>query len=305
MTADRDREANPAHRDRAGRQASIFVGIVLVLCLVLSLALPHRELTPLIAALLPTAAVALTILVTTRKGRRRAEWAAVSFRPPRITALLTAVALPVGIATASFGIAAAIGVVRLTTPDLGNIPRLLANLLLTAVAFTLLFLGEEIGWRGYLLPRLANLMSGRRAAIATGAVHAVFHLPLLLLTTTYQSAGNRWIVVPAVLVTITLAGIPYAWLRWSSGSIWPVAVMHAVFNDAMGRWTTIAVATSPAALAYTTTETGLVTVVLMVILGALLLTVGHRTFAAGAQTSRSEFRQRGDVSPIEHGASKP
>ena len=147
-------------------------------------------------------------------------------------------------------------------------------------------------------------MSGRRAAVATGAIHAIFHLPLLLLTTTYQSAGNRWIVVPAVLVTITLAGIPYAWLRWSSGSIWPVAVMHAVFNDAMGRWATIAVAASPAALAYTTTETGLVTVALMIVLGALLLTAGHRTFEAGAQTSRTQFR-RGEDSPIEHGVLKP
>jgi membrane protease YdiL (CAAX protease family) len=305
MNLYRDRPAAWTDRAGAGQQAMIFVGIVLVLCLGLSLALPHRELTPLIAALLPTAAVALTILVTRRKGERRGEWAAVSFRPPGIAALLTAVALPVGIATASFGIAAAIGVVRLTTPSLGNTGSLLANLVLTAVAFTLLFLGEEIGWRGYLLPRLANLMSGRRAAIATGAIHAVFHLPLLLLTTTYQSAGNRWIVVPAVLVTITLAGIPYAWLRWSSGSIWPVAVMHAVFNDAMGRWTTVAVATSPASLAYTTTETGLVTVALMIVLGAVVLTVGHRTFEAGARTARSRFG-RGEVLPsLEHGVLKP
>ena len=305
MTTDRDLPPDSALEARPGRQAAIFTGTVLVLCLGLSLALPHRELTPLIAALLPTAAVALTILITTRKGGRRAEWAAVSFRPPRPRFLLAAVALPVAVASASFGIAAAIGVVQLTAPQLGNVWSLLTNVVITAVAFTLLFLGEEIGWRGYLLPRLANLMSGRRAAIATGATHAVFHLPLLLLTTTYQSAGNRWIVVPAVLVTITLAGIPYAWLRWSSGSVWPVAVMHAIFNDAMGRWTTIAVAASPAALAYTTTETGLVTVVLMIVLGALLLGVGHRTFEAGAQTSRTQFRRRGDVSSIESGVLKP
>ena len=35
------------------------------------------------------------------------------------------------------------------------------------------------------------MTSGRLAAVATGAIHAVFHLPLLLITTTYQSAGNR------------------------------------------------------------------------------------------------------------------
>jgi hypothetical protein len=49
--------------------------------------------------------------------------------------------------------------------------------------------------------RLGAVMSGRRAALATGACHTVFHLPLLTLTTTYQAAGNRWIVVPMVMMT--------------------------------------------------------------------------------------------------------
>ncbi len=77
---------------------------------------------------------------------------------------------------------------------------------------------------------------------------------------------------------ITAAGIPYAWLRWSSGSIWPVAVMHATFNEAMGRWTTIATAASPAALAYTTTKTGLATHALMIILGAGLFSLAGGPF---------------------------
>jgi len=268
----------PNVRARAARQAALFTGVVLALCLGLSLALPHRELTPMIAALLPTLAVALTILITTRSGARRTEWAGIGFRPPTGRSVLIAVALPIAIASVSFGIAAAIGVVHLRIPRFDGGLSVLADIAVMAVVFSLLFLGEEIGWRGYLLPRLANLMSRRWAALTTGALHAAFHLPLLLITTTYQSAGNRWIVVPAVLLTITLAGIPYAWLRWSSGSIWPVAVMHATFNEAMGRWSTIATAASPAALAYTTTETGLVTLALMVVLGAGLFGLCGRTF---------------------------
>ena len=57
----------------------------------------------------------------------------------------------------------------------------------------------------FLLVRLGVVMSGRRAALAAGACHALFHLPLLTLTTTYQSAGNRWIVVPMVMATLTSA----------------------------------------------------------------------------------------------------
>ena len=46
-------------------------------------------------------------------------------------------------------------------------------------------------------------MPARSAAVLTGACHAIYHVPLLTLTTTYQYAGSRWIVVPMVIVTIT------------------------------------------------------------------------------------------------------
>ena len=58
-----------------------------------------------------------------------------------------------------------------------------------------LILGDEIGWRGFLMPRLQVLTTRRKAAVATGFLHGAFHLPVLLLTTTYDEVGNRLIVV--------------------------------------------------------------------------------------------------------------
>jgi hypothetical protein len=107
--------------------------------------------------------------------------------------------------------------------------------------------------------------------VLTGACHAVFHLPLLLLTTTYQSAGSRWIVVPMVMVTLTMAGVWYGWLRAWSGSVWPVSLSHAGFNNVVEGVGGAAIATSPAAMAYVTTETGVVTMILMLALGGSLL----------------------------------
>ena len=135
----------------------------------------------------------------------------------------------------------------------------------------MVFLGEEIGWRGYLLFRVAELTSGRRAAVVTGAFHAIFHLPLLLLTTTYQSAGKRWIVVPMVMVTLTVAGVWYGWLRLWSGSIWPVSLSHSAFDNLTEGVAGAAIATSPAMVAYVTTETGAVTMIIMVLLAGYLL----------------------------------
>ena len=111
----------------------------------------------------------------------------------------------------------------------------------------------------------------RNAAILTGAFHAIFHLPLLLLTTTYQSAGQRWIVVPMAMVTLTLAGVWYGWLRLSSGSIWPVCLSHSVFNNVMESLAGVAIVSSAATMAYVTTETGVVTMVIMVLVAAFLL----------------------------------
>jgi hypothetical protein len=65
---------------------------------------------------------------------------------------------------------------------------------------------------------------------ADGCLSRVFHFPLLTITTIYQSAGSRWIIVPMVMVTITLAGVWYGWLRLRYGTIWPVSLSHSGFN---------------------------------------------------------------------------
>ena len=213
---------------------------------------------------------ALTLAVAVPRGQRRAVLATVGFHPRRGRGLLIAVVGPVLIGALSFGVAAAFGVVRF--PGLGAVSVSGGlNILVGMVISTFVFLGEEIGWRGYLLFRLAEVTSGRKAAILTGAFHAIFHLPLLLLTTTYQSAGQRWIVVPMVMITITLAGVWYGWLRLSSGSIWPVCLSHSVFNNVMESLAGVAIVTSAATMAYVTTETGVATMVIMVLVAAFLL----------------------------------
>jgi membrane protease YdiL (CAAX protease family) len=178
----------------------------------------------------------------------------------------------------SFGVAAAFGIVQF--PDLPpGFGRAVLNIIVTIIIFAVVFLGEEIGWRGYLLFRAAELTSGRCAAVITGASHAIYHLPLLLLTTTYQNEGRRWIVVPTVMITLTLAGVWYGWLRLWSGSIWPVSLSQSAFNNLMAGVVGLAVVTSPATMAYVTTETGVVTVIIMVLVAGYLLTRRAADFA--------------------------
>jgi membrane protease YdiL (CAAX protease family) len=180
---------------RAVRQIAVYLCFTYGLTLAIAPALPHAETTPLIASASPVIAVALTVAFTVPRGQRRAVWATVGFNPRRGLDLFIPVLGPAPIIALSFGIAAAFGVVQFAgvPPGFG---KAVLSVIVTIIIFGVVFLGEEIGWRSYLLFRVAELTLGRRAAVITGASHAIFHLPMLLLTTTYQNEGKRWIVVP-------------------------------------------------------------------------------------------------------------
>jgi hypothetical protein len=90
-----------------------------------------------------------------------------------------------------------------------------------------------------------------------------------------------------VLATLTLAGVWYGWLRLRSGSIWPVSLSHSAFNNVMEGVAGAAVATSPAAMAYTTTETGVVTLLIVLAVAVYLLTARAADFAVPGAASRA------------------
>ena len=118
------------------------------------------------------------------------------------------------LAGSAYGAALVLGVADLRDIDLtsSGVGAWSLNLVVTLVFMTVLFLAEEIGWRGYLLPRIQQLTSRRRAALVTGFVHGCFHLPLILIATTYDEHGSRWLVAPVVVATITMGGVFYAYL---------------------------------------------------------------------------------------------
>jgi membrane protease YdiL (CAAX protease family) len=90
-------------------------------------------------------------------------------------------------------------------------------------------LGEEIGWRGLLVPQLARLTTFTRTALISGAVQAVWHWPFVLFAG-FSSAAPWWFALSILTITVTLAGFSAAWLRLRSGSVWPVVLAHASFN---------------------------------------------------------------------------
>jgi membrane protease YdiL (CAAX protease family) len=119
------------------------------------------------------------------------------------------------------------------------------NFAVNAIVTILTFAAaEEVAWRGYLLPRLLQL--GRNKALAiTGLVHAVWHLPLILLTTLYHAEGNLLIILALFVATIVAAGFVYGDLRIATGSIWPASIAHGVHNASWGALAALTATSSP------------------------------------------------------------
>jgi membrane protease YdiL (CAAX protease family) len=90
-------------------------------------------------------------------------------------------------------------------------------------------LGEEIGWRGFLLPRLTGRFGFGVGCLISGCIWAVWHYPALLLAD-YNSGTPK----PYALICFTAMVIGTAfvlgWLRLKSQSLWPCAMLHASHN---------------------------------------------------------------------------
>jgi uncharacterized protein len=90
-------------------------------------------------------------------------------------------------------------------------------------------LGEEIGWRGFLVPELAKQMSFTKLSLLSGIIWAAWHSPLLLFAD-YNAGTNRWYAMGCFTIMVVSSGLIFAWLRLKSGSLWPAAIAHASHN---------------------------------------------------------------------------
>ncbi|MGD2115653.1 MAG: type II CAAX endopeptidase family protein [Acidobacteriota bacterium] len=90
-------------------------------------------------------------------------------------------------------------------------------------------LGEEIGWRGFLVPELRRATTFTRTALLSGLVWAAWHMPLILFAG-YRAETPVWFGVVCFTVLVVGVSVPLAWLRLKSGSLWTAMFLHAGHN---------------------------------------------------------------------------
>jgi CAAX protease family protein len=256
------------------REVVAFVSITYGLALTLAFAIPHAGINVLISALLPTVAVTILTFTMFRRGGRRQLWRGIGLNRAGVRTWPSALGIPLLLCGGAFGTALLTGAGQLRPLHVTGFTAgsFAVNTFLNFTLMMVILVGEEIGWRGFMLPRVQLLTSKRRAAVVTGFVHGLFHMPLVLIATTYDADGSRWIVAPVTVLTITAAGVFYAWIWDRSGSPWAVTVGHTAANITFDFGFTAIASTTPASLAYIAGETGFATLGVCVILAAVLLT---------------------------------
>lgn len=92
-------------------------------------------------------------------------------------------------------------------------------------------IGEELGWRGFLVPELYKHFSYTKTSFISGAIWSVYHYPLLILL----MAPRLEVSAIPLLISTLIGGIALTfimnWFRIKSGSVWTAVLFHAALNS--------------------------------------------------------------------------
>jgi uncharacterized protein len=229
-------------------KAAIFSVLALVMSVGAALLIRILDLPPnfvmwALWSFTPTVATLVMLLVVTRDGYSKEGWKSLGLHRLGLNVWWIAFGATLLITVAASAIVWATPLASFVVPEGGIINPIIWFLLMVGVFALTFVLGEEIGMRGYLQPRLMSL--GRtRALLLVGLVWATWHMPLIFLTPIFPP-GNLLLFFPLFYGTVVAASFFYGYLRIYTGSVWPASIGHSVHNVAWGTLGAFTVTSSP------------------------------------------------------------
>lgn len=180
----------------------------------------------------PGVAGMLTQLITTRSLR------GMGWRPQTWRLLVLALVLPLLYAGPVYGLTWLSGLGSFNPqgwsqqlPPGFSVGGALAVLLTAGLLQSLISgTGEEIGWRGLLVPALAKVYPFYKVALYSSLIWLLYHVPLILAADYHGEGTPRWYSLICFAAMVMAMGTVMAWLRTVSSSLWPPAVLHASHN---------------------------------------------------------------------------
>lgn len=162
------------------------------------------------------------------------------FGPIVLIALSAFLAIALGWVQADLtGFSGFAGALEATTPDGVPAPpvqliialQLISIPVVGATLNALFAFGEELGWRGFLVPALRPLGTWS-ALLLSGAIWGLWHTPVILLGHNF----GRTDITGVLVMTVGCIGwgVLLGWLRLRSASVWPAVFAHGAINAAAG-----------------------------------------------------------------------
>ena len=108
--------------------------------------------------------------------------------------------------------------------------------MLSAIWLSVGGLGEEIGWRAYLYPKLEEVMGEGKALLVGGVIWAVWHFPMLYIGHNFGKGywGEPWSGFLAFTIyCVTIGSVLYFFTK-KSKSVWVAGFMHSIHNTIAG-----------------------------------------------------------------------
>ena len=106
----------------------------------------------------------------------------------------------------------------------------LLNLTIGIPLLAIFAIGEEIGWRGLMVPEMYKTYGYTKTSLFSGIIWAVFHWPLVIFA--LQTDVDTPLAYRLLMVTIQAIalGFIFTWLRMKSGSVWTAVIFHTSLN---------------------------------------------------------------------------
>ena len=132
-------------------------------------------------------------------------------------------------------------------------------------------LGEEIGWRGYLAPRMVARLGFTWGAILSGAIWASWHIPIMVFGN-YNAGTPFWYGFSCFAIFVIASAVMLTWLRLKSNSVWPCAILHASHNVFIQAFFTPLTVAKGTITAYAIDEFGFATPLLAIVIAVYFWT---------------------------------
>jgi membrane protease YdiL (CAAX protease family) len=232
------------------------------------------------------------LLVVTREGYSKEGWKSLGLHRLGLNVWWIAFGVTLLITVAASAVVWATPLASFVIPEGGIINAIINFLVGFGIVLFAFGLGEEIGMRGYLQPRLMSL--GRnRALLVVGLVWATWHMPLYYFVAKLFPVGNVLFFVPLFYGTIVAASFLFGYLRIYTGSTWPAAIAHSVHNAAWSVLGALTVTSSPVLVnLYLVGDYGL-----LILIGIVIVAIWVGYYLRGGMNEAQSGGAPSDVTP--------